>query len=205
MKITIPTPCKQKLQDDNFCTKCQHSIQNFSEFNQQEMKSELENNNVYCGIFHPNQLNKNLIQKTISNVMIFSAVGLMISPVNAKNPEITNYNDLGFIKQSIKKETIEIKIKVNKNDTDSSVNHFRTYRLLINNEVIEENLEVGKEYTVTFEIQKGSDLTLRLASNQNRLDISRYFPKNKIPNKINFSTTDFVIQPVIMGKIAVSK
>ncbi len=37
MKITIPTPCKEKLRDDNFCAKCQHKITDFSNLTNDEI------------------------------------------------------------------------------------------------------------------------------------------------------------------------
>ena len=117
MKIVIPTPCKEKLQDDNFCAKCQHQIKDFSDLNDQDIVQNFEKDKVYCGIFNSNQLNRTILQKTISNVMIFSALGLMISPTNAQEPRTACHGNPEPINKTVESETIQFKLKV-KNDVN---------------------------------------------------------------------------------------
>ena len=84
MKITIPISCKEKLTNENFCVKCQHKITDFSNLKNDKISNEFEKSNVYCGVFHPSQLGQNLFKKTISNVIIFFALGLMTSSVQGQ-------------------------------------------------------------------------------------------------------------------------
>ena len=130
MKVTVPTPCKEKLQDDNFCAKCQHKINDFSNLSENDLIESMQKEEVYCGIFHPSQLGKNLIQKTISNVMIFSALGLMSSSVNAQDKTICA-EPIAPKNDSVQFEKIAFKLIV-RQTSDSQIQQFSTFRLLIN-------------------------------------------------------------------------
>ena len=204
MKITIPTPCSEKLNDVNFCSKCQHQIIDFSELEDQTVSKEFEKNKVYCGIFSPNQLGRNIVSKTISNIAVFSAIGLIGTTANAQE-KITCTETPQPKNETIQNETVEFKIIVNKSDAKDSYSSITSYRLLVNNEIIEENIEVGKEYTIKFEHPKNSHLNVRLASNQNQYQLSRNYTSDNLPKEIKLQLSDFRLQPIIMGKIAVKR
>ncbi|MGV0979303.1 hypothetical protein [Empedobacter falsenii] len=200
MKITIPTPCKEKLQDDNFCAKCQHKITDFSNFTNDEISNEFQKNSVHCGIFHPSQLGQNLFMKTISNVMIFSAFGLMSTSSKAQKPNTACHDNPLPINNSIENESIEFKIIVTKS-YNTRIQEFSTFRLLINGELIEQTLKVGEEYTIKCDVQKGLPIDIRLASNENILDITKSYTTKNLPKKLKFSTSDFELKGKITGEI----
>ena len=201
MKVTIPTPCKEKLQDDNFCAKCQHKINDFSNLSENDLVESMQKEEVYCGIFHPSQLGKNLIQKTISNVMIFSALGLITSSVNAQDKTICA-EPIAPKNDSVQYEKIAFKLIVSKT-SDSKVDQFSTFRLLINGELIEQTLKVGEEYTIKCDVQKGLPIDIRLASNENNVEITKNYTKKSLPKKVKINSNDFIMEPMIKGDISI--
>ncbi len=78
-----------------------------------------------------------------------------------------------------------------------------TYRLLINDELIEQNLELGKEYTIKCDIQKDSPITVRLASNQDVVEITKNYLSKKLPKNIELNLSEFQNQNIIMGEIVI--
>ncbi len=202
MKIILPTPCKEKLNEVNFCAKCQHKINDFSNLNQTDLADSMQKEEVYCGIFHPSQLDRNLLQKTISNVMVFSAFGLMISTMQAQKPNTACHDNPEPKNDSVQVEKIEFKLIVNK-DSKSKTDDFSTYRLLINNEIIEQNLKVGKEYIIKFDVQKDFPIDIRLASNQKNIEINKNYTSKNLPKKLKLNVADFAMEDVIMGDIAI--
>lgn len=200
MKITIPTPCKEKLRDDNFCTKCQHKITDFSNFTNDEISNEFQKSNVHCGIFHPSQLGQNLFKKTISNVMIFSAFGLMSTSSKAQKHNTACHDNPLPINNSIENESIEFKIIITKS-SNTRIQEFSTFRLLINGELIEQTLKVGEEYTIKCDVLKGLPIDIRLASNENILDITKSYTTKNLPKKLKFNTSDFELKGKITGEI----
>ena len=201
MKVTVPTPCKEKLQDDNFCAKCQHKINDFSNLSENDLIESMQKEEVYCGIFHPSKKKKNLIQKTISNVMIFSALGLMSSSVNAQDKTICA-EPIAPKNDSVQFEKIEFKLIVSKT-SDSQIQQFYTFRLLINGELIEQTLKVGEEYRIKCDVQKGLPIDIRLASNENNVEITKNYTKKSLPKKVKISSNDFITEPMITGEIAI--
>ena len=201
MKVTVPTPCKEKLQDDNFCAKCQHKINDFSNLSENDLIESMQKEEVYCGIFHPSKKKKNLIQKTISNVMIFSALGLMSSSVNAQDKTICA-EPIAPKNDSVQFEKIEFKLIVSKT-SDSQIQQFSTFRLLINGELIEQTLKVGEEYRIKCDVQKGLPIDIRLASNENNVEITKNYTKKSLPKKVKISSNDFITEPMITGEIAI--
>ena len=202
MKITIPTPCKEKLRDDNFCAKCQHKITDFSNFTNDEISNEFQKKNVHCGIFHPSQLGQNLFKKTISNVMIFSALGLMSTSSKAQKHNTACHDNPLPINNSIENESIEFKIIVTKS-SNTRIQEFSTFRLLINGELIEQTLKVGEEYRIKCDVQKGLPIDIRLASNENNVEITKNYTKKSLPKKVKISSNDFITEPMITGEIAI--
>lgn len=201
MKITIPIPCKEKLTNENFCAKCQHKITDFSNLTNDEISNEFQKSNVHCDIFHPSQLGQNLFKKTISNVMIFSAFGLLNSCTNGQDkPNCTE--PLVAKNDSIHKEKIKFKIKVNFGNSNLEI---KTYRLLINDELVESKLNVGEEYTIQFETLKNTELNLRLASNEINSEVYKSYSFKNFPNKVNLNTSDFEEQVVLMGDIVIDE
>ena len=202
MKITIPTPCKEKLRDDNFCTKCQHKITDFSNFTNDEISNEFQKKNVHCGIFHPSQLGQNLFKKTISNVMIFSALGLMSTSSKAQKHNTACHDNPLPINNSIENESIEFKIIVTKS-SNTRIQEFSTFRLLINGELIEQTLKVGEEYTIKCDIQKCLPIDIRLASNEKNIEINKNYTSKNLPKKLKLNVADFVAEEIIMGDIEI--
>lgn len=198
MKITIPIPCKEKLTNDNYCTKCQHQIIDFSKLTNNEILEEFQKNKVHCGIFHPKQLDQNLIKKTISNVMIISAIGLFTSCSDGQNKKVFEIKPTP-INDSIEKETKQFQLRVTNAILGEKI---KTYRLLINDEIVKNNLEVDKDYTIKFDLQKDTNIYLRLASNETILELTKDYTIDNFPTKINFSSNDFTEQETIMGEIA---
>ena len=172
MKITIPIPCKEKLTNENFCAKCQHKITDFSNLTNDEISNEFQKSNVHCGIFHPSQLGLNLFKKTISNVIIFSAFGLMSTSSKAQKPNTACHDNPLPINNSIENESIEFKIIVTKS-YNTRIQEFSTFRLLINGELIEQTLKVGEEYTIKCDVQKGLPIDILLASNEKNIEINK--------------------------------
>ncbi|MGV0925324.1 hypothetical protein [Empedobacter tilapiae] len=202
MKITIPISCKEKLTSKNFCAKCQHKITDFSNLTNDEISNEFQKSNVHCGVFHPSQLGQNLFKKTISNVIIFSALGLMTSSVQGQD-KITCTEPLAPKNDSIQVERISFRLIVDKT-SNSKIQQFSTFRLLINNEVVKQSLKVGEEYTIKFDVHKGLPIDIRLASNENNVEITKSYTKQNLPKKVKVSSNDFIMEPMIMGKISIA-
>lgn len=200
MKITIPTPCKEKLQHDNFCATCQHKITDFSRLSNDEISKEFKENDIHCGIFNSRQLEKNILRKTIFNAIIFSTIGLLTSCTDAQEAKTFCHDNSKSIDDSIQKEKIKFKIIVNSGSSNSEI---KTYRLLINDELIESKLNVDEEYTIQFETVKNTELHLRLASNEVNSEVYTSYSLKKFPKKVNLNTSDFEEQMIIMGEIVI--
>ena len=105
--------------------------------------------------------------------------------------------------KTVESETIQFKLKV-KNDVNMlTTKGLLTYRLLINDELIEQNLELGKEYTIKCDIQKDSSITVRLASNQDVVEITKNYLSKKLPKNIELNLSEFQNQNIIMGEIVI--
>ena len=105
--------------------------------------------------------------------------------------------------KTVESETIQFKLKV-KNDVNMlTTKGLLTYRLLINDELIEQNLELGKEYTIKCDIQKDSPITVRLASNQDVVEITKNYLSKKLPKNIELNLSEFQNQNIIMGEIVI--
>ncbi len=76
--------------------------------------------------------------------------------------------------------------------------------MLINNEVVKQSLKVGEEYTIKFDVHKGLLIDIRLASNENNVEITKSYTKQNLPKKVKVSSNDFIMEPMIMGKISIA-
>lgn len=60
---------------------------------------------------------------------------------------------------------------------------FRLDLLLINNEIVKQSLKVGEEYTIKFDVHKGLPIVIRLASNENNVEITKSCTKQNLQKK----------------------
>ena len=134
--------------------------------------------------------------------MIFSALGLMSSSVNAQDKTICA-EPIAPKNDSVQYEKIAFKLIVSQT-SDSQIQQFSTFRLLINNEVVEQNLKVGEEYTIKCDVQKGLPIDIRLASNENNVEITKNYTKKSLPKKVKINSNDFIMEPMIMGEISIA-
>ena len=132
----------------------------------------------------------------------FSLVpAMMTSSVNAQDKTICA-EPIAPKNDSVQFEKIEFKLIVSKT-SDSQIQQFSTFRLLINGELIEQTLKVGEEYRIKCDVQKGLPIDIRLASNENNVEITKNYTKKSLPKKVKISSNDFITEPMITGEIAI--
>lgn len=198
MKITINTPCSEKLSTDNYCTKCEHQIPDLSSLSKSEAINHVTKENITCAIFRKDQLINSNPLKNIYNIVALSTATLLIPQVNAQE---LKFNDEENLNQTIRIETKEITFKIISNTAKED----ETFRLLINDKLILEDIKANQDYNIKFDIEKNSTIEIRVASNQYAEDYTVNYSYDKLPEKVIYNRNQMKIKPIIMGKIAIKR
>lgn len=200
MKINIPKPCKQKLSTTNFCSQCQHVIPDLSLCSSSELEMLFDKENIQCAIFSSNQVNTTLKLNSIINVVVVSSIGLISTQSLAQLPK-EELNKISDFEQSINTRKISFTLQLNEKDKDILATK-ETFRLLLNDELVLDTLELNQDYKIEFEIDSQEEIILRVASNQSSIDIERMYFQYNFPKEINIKRSDLSVRQIIMGKIA---
>jgi len=195
MKITIPTPCSEKLTLDNFCSKCQHQIKDLSDFGLNDVRTEIEKTNVSCAIFSKSQLDNSYNLKKVINVLAIA--NLAVLPTYGQEfPRIENHEStqaLQFTQTKFNFKLVEIDAtKLMKDET---------FRLLINDQLILDNFEINKDYVIAFDSEINSEILVRIASNKRNVETERLLHNYNFPENIVISRSELSYKTLIMGKI----
>ena len=198
MKIIIRNPCTKKLSNHNFCSTCNHQIPDLSALSKSEALNKISTENITCAIFSKDQLTATNPLKNIYNIIAISAASLLIPQVNAQQYEVKNSLNT---KQTINIKTKEIIFRI---EADNPQND-ETYRVLINDKLILDDLKANQDYIIKFDIENNSEIEIRVASNQFPGNFSVIYPSNQLPKKVVYNKNQIVLKPIIMGKIAVKR
>ena len=196
MRISIPKPCTEILNNENYCSKCKHHITDFS--NQELKLSDLNNQKMKCGIFSKDQLyNSNKLSK-IYNIMLFSTLGLISSFSNAQEIKSDSNSDSNDrIIKSLEKFKFKFKLT---DEQPIEKNHTETFRLMINDNLILSEFKVDEEYTIEFEAEKDAEIMLKIISNRRNFMTEKMYFTSKLPSTITFKYKDISIKNYMLGK-----
>ena len=190
MKEIIPNPCFQKLTENNFCAKCNHTIVDYSTLSLNELKARIMTEKPFCGIFSQDQ--KFSLNQPIFNAILFSTLGLIPTKNYAQNNIPSSSSNLTI--QFVKKE-FELMIKAHNNFKDD-------YRLLINGKLIAEKIKSNQKIKIQFEVIKDQEFEISIHSNQYSVYQTLNYKADQLPKIIEIDRSIFNRKTKIRGKIA---
>ena len=191
MKKIVPIPCTQKLMENNFCTKCNHHIPDYSNLSTAELQNRIKLEKPQCGTFSSEQ--RLSFNNPIFNVLLFSTIGLLSTKNLAQHTFTPN-----SLNQTIELEQKEFELIIKDN-----LNDFKEdFRLLINGELITEKIESDKKIKIQFEAIKDQEIHISIQSNQLPKYFNISFKVDKLPKTIEIERTNFHFKSIKTGKIA---